>query len=356
MSKPKKVPAMSFAERLRNGEGPLLLYEVVPPDRSAPQEREHHLAEYVSRLLADQAVHAVNVPEIRTEERDGHRVTGLLEKQDPRQFGTAVSDLLDGDVDTVVNHVTVYESRDAQREWFRSTFTDFGIDDVVLVGGESSDVDYPGPGVTEAAALAREVGESVGIDPCLGAITIPSRRREDFDEPERMVSKQRAGIEYFTSQVIYDPAATRALLRDYDAACAEAGVEPATVFLSFAPITGRKDVRFLEWLGVDIPDHVIDWVLDDGVNPTHRSVRVAEHVLYDVLRFVEREELDVPVGLNVEHIMRYNFEASELLLDRLSSLLEWRSHAGPPPAPEESPEVATDPQTTDRKADHRHDD
>lgn len=321
---------MSFGARLRAWEEPLVMYEVVPPDKSAPRETVGDQAAYLSRLLADHDIDAINVPEIRNEERDGDQVAGLLEKYDPRQFGRTVSDVVNGGVDLVVNHVVVYEPPVEQRAWFEATFDQFGIDNVVLVGGESSDVDYPGPNVGEATELAKEVGRDIDTDPCLGAITIPNRRREDFDEPERMLAKQGHGVEYFTSQVIYEPSATRALLADYDAACSDAGVDPAPIFLSFAPITGRKDIKFLEWLGVEIPPDVEEWVLAPRANPTHRSVRAAEHVLYDLLNFVDRQDLDVPLGLNVEHIMRYNFEASELLLDRLTSLLDWHQRKRTP--------------------------
>jgi hypothetical protein len=313
---------VSFAQRLREWEHPLALYEVIPPDRSAPREEVADQAAFVANLLADHGLDAINVPEIRNEERSGNRVAGFMEKYDPRQFGMTIRDLFDGDVDLVVNHATVYEDDDEQGEWFEATFGKFGVDNVVLVGGESSDVDYPGPGVTGAADIAQRIAEARGTDPCLGGITIPTRRREGFDEPDRMLAKQAHGIEFFTSQVLYESQATRQLLRDYDTACREADVEPAPVFLSFAPITGRKDARFLEWLGVDVPEAAREWILATHASPLERSVRVAEHVLGEVLDDVDRRGLDVPVGINVEHIMRYNFDASEILLDRLSSLLE----------------------------------
>jgi hypothetical protein len=314
---------VSFARQIREWSRPLTLYEVIPPDRSAPRETIADQATYIANLLVDHDIDAINIPEIRNEERNGDRVAGFMEKYDPRNFGMTIQDVFEGDVELVVNHAVVYDEPQAQREWFQATYDKFGIDSIVVVGGESSDVDYPGPSVPEAAQLAREVGDAYGIDPCLGAITIPTRRREDLDEPERMLAKIDDGAEFFTSQVIYEAESTRRLLVDYDAACREHGVDPAPVFLSFAPVTGRKDARFLEWLGVRIPDDVKRWVLETRANPLDRSVRVAEHLLREILTFADRRELDVPIGVNVEHIMRYNFDASEVLLDRLDSLLGW---------------------------------
>lgn len=315
---------MSFAKRLRAWEEPMVLYEVIPPNRSAPREEVADQATYISTLLADQRIDAINIPEIRNEERNGNRVAGFMEKHDPRNFGMTIQDLFEGDVDLVVNHAVVYEDAEDQDTWFSATFEKFGIPNLVLVGGESSTVDYPGPSVGDATEQARRVAERTGTEACLGAITIPTRRREGFDEPDRMLAKQAHGTEFFTSQVIYEGDSSRSLLRDYDAACKEAGVDPVPVFLSFAPITGRKDARFLEWLGVTIPDSAREWILATHANPLDRSVRVAEHLLRDILDYVDRRDLDVPVGINVEHIMRYNFDASEILLDRLTSLIEWQ--------------------------------
>ncbi len=313
---------MSFADRLRAWDEPLVLYEVIPPHRSAPREEVADAATFLGHLLADHDVDAINIPEIRNESRNGNRLSGFLKKEDPRVFGKTLGDVFQGDTELVVNHSPVYAPPEVEVDWWDATFQDFQIPNIVVVGGESSDVDYPGPTVGEGAQLARKVGKRHGVDPCLGAITIPTRRRSDLDEPERMVKKISQGVEFFTSQVIYESHSTRDLLTDYRDACDDAGLQPAPVFLSFAPITGRKDAKFLEWLGVQIPESTREWILDPTSRPLDRSVRIAEYALREVLDHVDRHSLDVPVGINVEHIMRYNFEASEVLLERLTSLLE----------------------------------
>lgn len=322
---------MSFRESLEAWDHPMTLYEVIPPPRSAPREEIADSASFIAHLLADHPVDAINIPEIRNEGRNGNRVAAFMKKLDPRHFAMTIRDVFGPGMEVIVNRPVVYEPPADQENWFELTFNKFEIDNLVIVGGESSDLDYPGPSVSEATQLARSVAQRSNRDVSLGAITIPARRRERFDEPERMLAKQANGVSFFTSQVIYEPDASRALLRDYDAACKNANVDPVPIFLSFAPITGRKDAQFLEWLGVQIPDHVREWVLSAHANALDRSVRVAEHVLRDVLGYCDRRELSVPVGVNVEHVMRYNFEASEVLLDRLASLLDWqelrRSHA-----------------------------
>ncbi|MDX1612537.1 MAG: hypothetical protein R3185_09210 [Candidatus Thermoplasmatota archaeon] len=316
---------MTFAELLRTWPRPLVLYEVIPPPRSAPREEVADTAEFVATLLADQPVDAINVPDVRNESRQGNRQAAFMQKLEPRQFARSLQDVFQDGADLIVNHGTVYEPESAQRDWLKDTFTKFNLPNLVLVGGESSNVDYPGPSVGACARLAREVGQETGTDPALGGITIPTRRRATFDEPERMLAKIEAGIEFFTSQVIFEAESSCRLLADYDAACEQAGVKPAPIFLSFAPITGRKDLGFLTWLGVEVPGTVEAWVLDTRGHALERSVRVAEHVLHEILRFADRQDLSVPIGINVEHVMRYNFEASEVLLDHLTSLLDWHA-------------------------------
>lgn len=325
---------MTFAERLREWDEPLTLYEAVPPDGDASEAAVVDRADRIADALAGQSVDAINVPEIRVEAGDDDdRPRGTLTKQDPREFGRRVADRLGGDVDVVVNHVVVHDPPAAQERWFEATYDEYGVENVVVVGGGSSGVDYPGPSVSDGVELARRVGTTGGTDPCLGGITIPGRRRTDFDEPDRMLAKQRAGIEFFTSQVVFDPETVLRLLADYDDACQAAGVEPAPVFLSFAPITRPADARFLERLGVEIPADARAWILDADDHVERRGARVAEHVLDEVLTGVHRNDLAVPVGVNVGHVMQYNVGASERLLDQLLGLVEWHDR-GRPAAPD----------------------
>ena len=324
---------MTFADRLRQWEQPLVLYEAAPPNEDASEGTAADRAERVAGLLADRRVDAIGVPEIRVEGDDADRTRGELTKRDPREFGRRVADRIGGDTDVVINRVVVHDPPAAQEEWFETAYGEYGIENVVVVGGGSSGIDHPGPSVSEGVELARRVGDRTGNDPCLGGITIPSRRRDDFDEPDRMLAKQRAGIEFFTSQVVFDPESVTRLIEDYDDTCRAASVDPVPVFLSFAPITSPRDARFLEGLGVDIPTDVREWVIDSEDHTARRGVRAAERVLDEALSAVRRDDLAVPVGINVGHVMRDNIDASGLLLGRLTDLVEWHQRDFSPTLP-----------------------
>lgn len=324
---------MTFATRLRQWTEPLVVYEAVPPTRDVSDEIVADRAERVAHLLADREVDAINVPEIRVEADGSGRELGELQKRDPREFGRRVADRMAADTDVVANRAVVHDPPAVQADWFETAYAEYGVENVVIVGGGSSGMEYPGPSVSEGVELARRVGDAVGGDPCLGGITIPSRRREEFDEPDRMLAKQESGVDFFTSQVVFDPDPTVRLLRDYEAVCCEAGIDPAPVFLSFAPITRPADARFLEQLGVKLPTDVRDWILAADDHSARRSVRVAEHVLDEVLTAIRCDSLAVPLGINVGHIMQYNLDASGRLLDRLNGLLEWHQRDFSPTLP-----------------------
>ena len=78
----------------------------------------------------------------------------------------------------------------------KEIYHDYGIRNLILVGGESHGIQYPGPSVSEAASLAAQEGREF----LLGGITIPSRSRE----MERIRQKYQHGLRFFTTQVLLD--------------------------------------------------------------------------------------------------------------------------------------------------------
>ena len=51
-----------------------------------------------------------------------------------------------------------------------------------------------------------------------------------------------------------------------------------------------------------------------------RSLNVAVGVLNEKLEHIKKNDLTVPIGLNVEHIMSYNFQASVEMLQELARI------------------------------------
>ncbi len=326
---------MKFRDKVRLSRQPVVMYEIIPPREESLEELRVY-SEKLSSLLSRTHVDAINIPEVRSETTRGVRPVKSLPKTEPRVFGAVIQRVIA--IDTIVNRCVVYTNRRNQQHWLLKTYQGYGIENLVIVGGESSRLRYPGPSVTELADIItkylnrgfrKERGEPLPLpdqtDYFCGGVTIPSRRKPDpeWDEPNRLIEKSRHGIEFFTSQVLYEAESTKRLLRDYYDRCLEEGARPKRIFLSFAPASSRKDAEFLKWLGVEIPPDVERFLLAAKAGAeeiAERSLEVSRSVLKEILTYIAREEIKVPLGLNVEHIMNHNFESSIAMMQELSKL------------------------------------
>ena len=88
--------------------------------------------------------------------------------------------------------------------------------------------------------------------------------------------------------------------------------------MSFAPVSSQKNIEFLKWLGVEIPYQTEKYLQGRPGSMKERSLDVAIEVLNEILANIEENDLRVPVGLNVEHIMSYNFQSSVEMLQELA--------------------------------------
>lgn len=296
---------MKLEEKLLNPHAPVILFEMVPPPVGKPESVERTVEEIKRfRPLFD----AVNLPEIHDESRGQDRTFKFIERMDPRSLGARI--LRECETEVIVNRCVVYAPD--QTSWLKHTREEFGIRQVVLVGGESSEVHYPGPSVLETAEEARAAGLPIS----LGGITIPSRSHE----AERIRKKARAGITFYTSQVLFDSNDIVGLIHRLN------GLE-ARLFLSFAPVSDPRDIEFLRWLGADIPRDLDRFLLhheqaeekeatEAGI--LDRSLDLAQRILMNVFDNLPPDP--PPIGINIEHINRRNFAPAIRLLERLGDL------------------------------------
>ena len=71
---------------------------------------------------------------------------------------------------------------------------------------------------------------------------------------------------------------------------------------------------------MEIPLQTEERLSNQGLKMTAESLKIATEILIDILQHNEREQISVPVGLNVEHIMSYNFQYSINMLQELSKI------------------------------------
>jgi 5,10-methylenetetrahydrofolate reductase len=300
---------MNLKEKLLDPSQPVVFFEMVPPAAGKPDAIEASLAEAEK---VRHCVDAINLPEIHNEDRNQPRSVKFVKRVDPGFLGARIRRQLEMEV--VVNRCVVREADPIP--WFRKTEDEYDIHHVVLVGGESSRIQYPGPNVSEAARRVRESGFTT----TLGGISIPSR----VHEAERVRSKAAAGLSFFTTQVLFDSNDIVWLIQRLN------GVE-ARIFLSFAPVSHPRDLEFLRWLGADIPADLDRFLLagssdapdSAGVSGTEttcfgRSLDLCQRILMDVF---DNLPPDPPlIGLNIEHINKRNLAPAVRMLEKLGEL------------------------------------
>jgi 5,10-methylenetetrahydrofolate reductase len=301
---------MTLKDKILDPALPLRLLELVPPAAGDPLAIESALAEVSKvRHLTD----AINLPEIHDESRSSPRTARFVPRMEPRVLGARI--VCELGMDVVVNRCVVYEPN--QRPWFEETSAKFGIRNIVLVGGESSRLSYPGPSVIQAAEQIRAAHPQA----CLGGITIPSR----LHEAERIRRKAAAGLSFFTTQILFDSNDIVWLIQRLNAL-------GSRIFLSFAPVSHPRDLQFLRWLGADIPSDLDRFLLKSEPSKTpesrepaatsrsylDRSLDLAQRILMDVFDNLPPDP--PPLGLNIEHVNRRNFRAALKMLEQLGNL------------------------------------
>ena len=303
---------MRFRDKIRKPKRPVVAYEILPP-----REKDGTLnsyAERISSLLSQTHIDAINIPEVHEENARGLRPVKNLERAEAREFGRLLQDNVG--IEAIVNRVTVHNDLDYQKSWIKETFYDYDIENLILVGGESSDIKYPGPSVNETSEYITRDLNAGRFDFFCGGITIPSRKIESV----RLLKKGSNGIEFFTTQVLYDGKKIKKMLKYYDDVCKENNVLPRRILLSFAPVSSKKNIDFLKWLGVEIPSQTEKRLTNKKTSMSDESLEIASEILKGILNNNEKLGITVPIGLNVEHIMSYNFQSSINMLQELSKI------------------------------------
>ena len=300
---------MRIKDKIKRPRRPVVVYEILPP-----REKDGTLDSYaanISSLLSQTHIDAINIPEVRDEAARGTRPIKNQLRAEPREFGKLLQDIVG--IESIVNRVVVHQNLEKEMRWFEETYQNYEIENLITVGGESREIKYPGPSVNEALEAIKQNEE---LDILCGGISIPSREKESL----RLIEKSNHGSEFFTTQVLYDSYKIIKMISHYQKRCNELDTFPRRLLLSFAPVSSGKNIDFLKWLGVDIPSGIEKKLRDDTKKMSDRSMQITVDILNDTLKYLDDNKIVVPIGLNVEHIMSYNFQASIEMLQELARI------------------------------------
>jgi 5,10-methylenetetrahydrofolate reductase len=300
---------MRIKDKIKRPRRPVVVYEILPP-----REKDGTLNSYaanISSLLSQTHIDAINIPEVRDEVGRGERPVKNQLRAEPREFGKLLQDIVG--IESIVNRVVVHQTLEEEMIWFEETYNKYEIENLITVGGESRNITYPGPSVKKALEAIKQ-NEKLNV--LCGGISIPSREKESL----KLIEKSNNGSEFFTTQVLYDSSKIIKMISHYQKRCDEQNTFPRRLLLSFAPVSSKKNIDFLKWLGVDIPTDTEEYLNENDQRMTERSMKIAINVLNETLTFLNENKIVVPIGLNVEHIMSYNFQASIEMLQELARI------------------------------------
>ena len=300
---------MRIKDKIKRPRRPVVVYEILPP-----REKDGTLNSYaanISSLLSQTHIDAINIPEVRDEIGRGERPVKNQLRAEPREFGKLLQDIVG--IESIVNRVVVHQTLEKEMIWFEETYNKYEIENLITVGGESRNITYPGPSVKKALEAIKQ-NEKLNV--LCGGISIPSREKESL----KLIEKSNNGSEFFTTQVLYDSSKIIKMISHYQKRSDEQNTFPRRLLLSFAPVSSKKNIDFLKWLGVDIPADTEEYLNENDQRMTERSMEISINVLNETLRFLNENKIVVPIGLNVEHIMSYNFQASIEMLQELARI------------------------------------
>lgn len=290
----------------------MITYELVPPQASLTAGELRQFVNFFSVAARGAGITTINIPEIRDEKSWGVRKKPFLAKIEPRILSLQLNKQ---GFETIINRPIVYIPWLKQTNWLKETYKKYKVRNIVFVGGEDPNVKYPGPSVGDAVQKTLILRHDLP-NILIGGITIPTRPFE----AKRVFSKAKAGCQYFFSQIIYDAKPVKKLLLDYQNLCHFREVSPKTLIFTFAPISSKADIDFFSYLGVSVPESVQKQLFKNFVGIGFRSLDVCANLLEEIYTFIKMEKIEVPVGINISHITKGNFELSFQLYKHLSKL------------------------------------
>ena len=278
---------------------------IIPPPRQWEPARVDRKAFEIATLTRAIGIDTVSIPEVIEEKSRGERTIPYRLKVDNAYFGRLLRKH-NPQLTIILNKVVPVMKKDEFERWLQEHSPEY--QHLVLVGGESSRIQYPGYSPTEAAPIAaRYVKHLYGI-------TIFHRR----NEAARLLKKTKAGIGAFFSQIIFDLCHVRETLDEYYYLARKEGIKPARIYISIAPISRERDLDFIKWLGVMIPYELEKRFRE---NPD-RMEGLSLEVIRNLVEEISKWEYDL--GINMEHVMLNNLHLAGYALHRINGILRGR--------------------------------
>lgn len=286
---------MELKSKLLDPTKGIYIYGTTPPRQGSSPEKIEAIAKKITARISDLNVDAINVYDIQNEKGRTNipRPFPFSPVIDSRKYARILHNLTSKEI--IAYKCVVHQPKADFSAWLDRTWQQYDLRYLAFVGGSSSQTSYPGPTLSQAAQMTTEHQH----DFVFGGVTLAERHLSKGGEHLRLIEKSRWGMQFFTSQVVYQPKATIKLLQDYARQCQEFNVSPVRIILTFAPCGHPKTLQFLKWLGVNFPLEV-EREIFSAQSPVQKSVEVCCAAWKQILESIE--STTIPLGINVESV------------------------------------------------------
>jgi hypothetical protein len=94
--------------------------------------------------------------------------------------------------------------------------------------------------------------------------------------------------------------------------------------MSFAPLKSTADLNLLDFLGVELPEKAMNYILESGnaLDASRRSIINSLRIYGEIVSEIEQRNIPVPIGVNVEQLTKSNFQSSISMLDNFEKVID----------------------------------
>ena len=269
---------MNLKSKLLDTRRGLYLYGTTPPRLGTSTEKLRAIAKKLATRLSDLDIDAIDVYDIQNEEgrNQKSRPFPFLPVVDPREYAQVIHQLTNKEI--ISYKCVVHQPKADFPAWLDRSWQQYNLRYLTFVGSSTSKMTYPGLTLSQAA----QITTAHQHDFVFGGVTIAERHLSKGNEHLKLIEKSRWGMQFFTSQVVYQPEATIGLLQDYSQQCQQLNISPVRIILTFAPCGHLKTLDFLKWLGVNFPPEV-EQAIFSAQSPLQKSLEICCLALEQIL-------------------------------------------------------------------------
>lgn len=286
----------------------MLIWEIVPPEKNSSPKDLKLFCDQLVDIVKNNKIDALDIPDLINEEKTDRKRP--FKKISSLKLAQLIQQKIK--IPIIVNHVTVFDQLTKQKQWLIDVYKNYQINKIILVGAPDNK-SYPGLSVVQMAKLVSQLNKEKLINITCGGITIPTRQILN-KEAERIVAKQKAGVKFFFSQIIYESKNTCRVLKNYYQFCQKEQLTPAKIIVTFSPLSSLAGLKFLTSLRVYIPATIKKLFLANPNQIDKLSIEVIKQVWQEILTFKKEKKINVPLDVGISYIQKANLQTSKNLL------------------------------------------